>query len=106
MAGLVVTIAQCKGGAGKTTLAAQLAVSWRAAARRSTSSTSIRRAALPPGSICERYSSAERRSVSTLLRYPLARGAMVEDRPRETDVVVIDRPPHAETEGCGRRRWC
>jgi chromosome partitioning protein len=28
MAGLVVTIAQRKGGAGKTTLAAQLAVAW------------------------------------------------------------------------------
>ena len=28
MAGLVITIAQRKGGAGKTTLAAQLAVAW------------------------------------------------------------------------------
>src|SRR5215471_10498448 len=28
MVGLVITIAQCKGGAGKTTLATQLAVSW------------------------------------------------------------------------------
>ena len=28
MAGLVITIAQRKGGAGKTTLAAQLAIAW------------------------------------------------------------------------------
>jgi len=52
MAGLVITIAQRKGGAGKTTLAAQLAVAWLRQGLRIARSTSTRRAASQHGSIC------------------------------------------------------
>src|SRR6266481_2016250 len=99
MAGLVITIAQRKGGAGKTTLAAQLAVAW---ARRGTRVAALdidpqgslaawvdlRRAKLGPASLGFDFASL-----------PGWRAAQwIEDRARSADLVVIDNPPHAETE--------
>lgn len=99
MAGLVITIAQRKGGAGKTTLAAQLATAW---ARQG-----VRVAVLdidPQGSLAAWIDLRRARLGSEAMGFDFAalpgwRAAQwVEDRAREADMVVIDGPPHAETE--------
>ncbi len=99
MPGLVITIAQRKGGAGKTTLAAQLAVTWvRQGARVAVLDidpqgslaawVDLRRARLGPGAIGFDFAAL-----------PGWRAAQwIEDRARGADLVVIDGPPHAETE--------
>jgi chromosome partitioning protein len=99
MAGLVVTIAQLNGGAGKTTLAAQLAVAW---ARQG-----LRVAVLdidPQGSLAAWVDLRRARLPANAMAFDFAalpgwRAAQwIEDRARSADLVVIDCPPHAETE--------
>jgi chromosome partitioning protein len=99
MVGLVITIAQRKGGAGKTTLATQLAVAW---ARRG-----ARVAALdidPQGSFSTWVDLRRARLGAKAIGFDFAalpgwRAAQwVDDRVGSTDLVVIDAPPHAETE--------
>jgi chromosome partitioning protein len=99
MPGLVITIAQRKGGAGKTTLAAQLAVAWTQSGMRVAALdidpqgsfaawVDLRRSYLGKGAIGFEFSS--------LAGWRAAQ--WVEDRARAADLVVIDSPPHAETE--------
>jgi chromosome partitioning protein len=99
MAGVVITIAQRKGGAGKTTLAAQLATAWaRRGARVAlldidpqaslAAWVDLRRARLGAGAVGFDFAAL-----------PGWRAAQwIEDRQRGADFVVIDCPPHAETE--------
>jgi chromosome partitioning protein len=99
MAGLVITIAQRKGGAGKTTLAAQLAVAWgRQGARVAvldidpqgslTAWVELRRAHLGANAVGFDFAAL-----------PGWRAASwIEEQARHTDLIVIDNPPHAETE--------
>jgi chromosome partitioning protein len=99
MAGVVITIAQRKGGAGKTTLAAQLATEW--ARRRA-------RVALldidPQASLAAWVDLRRQRLGATSIGFDFAalpgwRAAQwIEDWRRSADFVVIDCPPHAETE--------
>ena len=99
MAGLVVTIAQRKGGAGKTTLAAQLAVAW--------AGQGFRVAGLdidPQGSLATWVGLRRGRLGEEAIGFefgalPGWRAAQwIEERARAADLVVIDCPPHAETE--------
>jgi chromosome partitioning protein len=99
MAGLVVTIAQRKGGAGKTTLAAQLAVAW--------AGQGFRVAGLdidPQGSLAAWVDLRRGRLGEEAIGFEFAalpgwRAAQwIEERARTADLVVIDCPPHAETE--------
>jgi chromosome partitioning protein len=99
MAGLVITIAQRKGGGGKTTLAAQLAVVW---ARQG-----LRVALLdidPQGSLAAWVDLRRTRLGVEPIGFEFAAlpgwraGQWIEDRARVSDLVVIDNPPHAETE--------
>jgi chromosome partitioning protein len=99
MAGLVITIAQRKGGAGKTTLAAQLAVAWaRQGARVAVLDID------PQGSLAAWIDLRRARLGTEAIGFDFAalpgwRAAQwVEDRAREADLVLIDGPPHAETE--------
>jgi chromosome partitioning protein len=99
MAGTVITIAQQKGGAGKTTLAAHLAIAWAGQGHR---------VALvdidPQGSLATWHSlRAERLGEDRIgLDFAAITGwrtaAEVERRARDHDIIVIDSPPHAETE--------
>jgi chromosome partitioning protein len=99
MAGLVITIAQRKGGAGKTTLAAQLAVAWLR--------QGLRIALLdidPQGSLAAWVDLRGARLGTEAIGFEFAalpgwRAAQwIEDQARLADLVVIDCPPHAETE--------
>jgi chromosome partitioning protein len=99
MVGLVITIAQRKGGAGKTTLATQLAVAWARGGARV--------AALdidPQGSFSTWVDLRRARLGAKAIGFDFAalpgwRAAQwVDDRVGSADLVVIDAPPHAETE--------
>lgn len=97
MSGTIFTIAQQKGGVGKTTIAAHLAVAW-ADANRSVAVLDID----PQGSMGEWLEARERRlgedntglSFRTASGWGARREAM--SLARDHDVVVIDTPPHAE----------
>lgn len=99
MAGRVITIAQQKGGAGKTTLAIHLAVTW-ARAGKSAAVVDID----PQGSLSAWYAAREEALGSgaaglTHLQISGWRTQREVERLAKThDVVVIDSPPHAETD--------
>jgi chromosome partitioning protein len=99
MTGLVITIAQRKGGAGKTTLAAQLAVAWvRCGARVAALDTD------PQGSLAAWVELRRARLGSDAIGFEFAAlpgwraTQWVEEQAHKADLVVIDNPPHAETE--------
>lgn len=95
----VFAIAQQKGGAGKSTLAAHLAVAWSRAGR-SVGLVDID----PQGSLSFWHRVREQRlgSGETGLDFADVTGwrtqKTVDDLARRNDIVVIDSPPHAETE--------
>jgi chromosome partitioning protein len=99
VAGRVFTVAQQKGGAGKTTLVAHLAVSWSERGRR------IAVIDIDPQASLTRWVEMRRAvrngaepgfSFVSLAGWRLA--AEAERLAREHDGVLIDSPPHAETE--------
>jgi chromosome partitioning protein len=98
MAGTVITIAQQKGGAGKTTLAAHLALAW--ASRKRVAVVDID----PQGSLAawfrlrqqELGASAVAIEVAAVTGWRVA--GEVERQARTHDIVLIDSAPHAETE--------
>ncbi len=98
MTGTTVTIAQRKGGVGKTTLAAHLAVAW--SGERSVAVLDLD----PQGSLGEWYEKREARlgtdATGLTFRTASGWGARREARmlARDHDIVVIDTPPHADYE--------
>lgn len=100
MTGHIVTVAQQKGGSGKTTLAAHLAVAWMLDAKRTVAILDTD----PQGSLGEWLERRESRlgEANTGLRFQTASGwgARRESRAlaRDFDIVVIDTPPHADRE--------
>lgn len=97
MAGRIITIAQQKGGAGKTTLAIHLAVAWSLAGQR-VAVVDID----PQGSLTEWHKVRAADGADTGLTHLQVSGwrtqKEVERLARDHDVVVVDSPPHAETE--------
>ncbi len=98
MAGKVFTVAQQKGGAGKTTLAAHLAIAW-AQLGRSVATVDID----PQGSLTRwhavRSAATGGKPGFTHIQINGWRTqAEVEKLVRSHDIVVIDSPPHAQTE--------
>ncbi len=99
MAAKVITVAQQKGGAGKTTLAAHLAVTFTAQ-NKSVAVVDID----PQQSLTHWYRLREARTgnagagllVSQIQGWRLK--AEVEKLARSHDLVIVDSPPHAETE--------
>ena len=99
MAGLVITIAQRKGGAGKTTLAAQLAVTW------AQSGAQVAMLDIDPqGSLAAWVELRRARLGANAVGFDFAAlpgwraASWIEEQARRADLIVIDNPPHAETE--------
>lgn len=102
MTGRIITVAQQKGGSGKTTLAAHLAVAWALAPEGG------RRVAIldvdPQGSLGEWLERREQRlgaaHTGVSFRTASGWGARRESRAlaRDHDLVIVDTPPHANTE--------
>lgn len=98
MAAKIITIAQQKGGAGKTTLAAHLALAWAAASRVAIIDID------PQASLATWFRLRRERlgalapgiEVAALGGWRVA--GEVERQARSHDIVVIDSAPHAETE--------
>jgi chromosome partitioning protein len=98
MAAIVLTVAQQKGGAGKTTLAAQLAAALAADRR-------VALLDIDPQKSLTRWNALrveQARAAAAGLTFADTAGwrlaAEIERLRREHDVVLIDSPPHAETE--------
>lgn len=100
MVARIITIAQQKGGAGKTTMAAHLAVAWAASGKRRIAIVDID----PQGSLTQWYKVRESRlgEGATNLTFASISGWRVRseiDRLKHThDVVIIDSPPHTDAE--------
>jgi chromosome partitioning protein len=92
--GIVITVAQQKGGAGKTTLAAHLAVAWAGEGRR------VAVLDIDPQASLSAW--GEQRGARDGLSIVKVTGwrtqAEVERQARDNDIVLVDSPPHAETE--------
>ena len=99
MAGRVITIAQRKGGAGKTTLAAQLAVAWaRQGAKVAVLDID------PQASLAAWVGLRRERLGDAAIGFEFAAvpgwraEQWIADSAREADLVVVDGPAHIETE--------
>lgn len=100
MVAKVITIAQQKGGAGKTTVAAHLAVAWAQSGKRKVAIVDID----PQGSLTQWYK--VRADVlgddNTSLTFAAISGWRVRseiDRLKHThDIIVVDSPPHTDAE--------
>jgi chromosome partitioning protein len=99
MTGNIITIAQQKGGAGKTTLAAHLALAWAVAGHR-VAVVDID----PQGSLQHWFERRSARRGGSAVGIEVAAitgwrvSAEVERQARSHDVVLVDSPPHAATE--------
>jgi chromosome partitioning protein len=99
MAGIIITIAQQKGGAGKTTLAAHLALAWAAAGRR-VAVIDID----PQASLSSWFRLRQQRRGDAVADIEVGAitgwrvNAEVDRQARSHDIVLIDSPPHAATE--------
>ncbi|MCC6306646.1 MAG: ParA family protein [Rhodobacteraceae bacterium] len=97
MAGHVITVAQQKGGAGKTTLAANLAVAWARAGRRVALLDTD-----PQGSLGRWFLARRERTGVPGLEFSTASAWGVsyecEKLRRDFDLVVVDTPPKADAD--------
>ena len=97
MAGSVITVAQQKGGAGKTTLVAHLAIAFRQLGNR-VAIVDVD----PQGSLTAWHAARTAALGESGLTHSQINGwrtaGEVDKLAREHDLVVVDSPPHAETE--------
>ena len=100
MDGNIITVAQQKGGSGKTTLSTHLAVAWAIEGGHSVAILDVD----PQGSLGEWFERREQRLGETetglVFRTASGWGARRESRAlaRDFDLVVVDTPPHADRE--------
>lgn len=98
MAAIVLTVAQQKGGAGKTTLAAQLAAALAADRRVAVLDIDPQRSLARWHALRKGAARAAAAGLTFSDSAGWRLGAEIERLRRDHDVVLIDSPPHAETE--------
>jgi chromosome partitioning protein len=99
MAGRVITIAQCKGGAGKTTLAAQLAVAWARQGAKLALLDIDPQASLSAWIGLRRSRLGDAAIGFEFAALPGWRAEQwIADHARAVDLVIVDGPAHIETE--------
>jgi len=98
MASTVITIAQQKGGAGKTTLAIHLALAWASWGRRVAILDIDPQASVSTWFGVRNSRRGTGAAIDTVAIGGWRVAAEVERQAREHDIVLIDSPPHAETE--------
>lgn len=105
MAAQVITVAQQKGGAGKTTMAAHLAIAWSGAGKTVAIVDIDPQASLATWFAMREASLSKtdaRAAVTAALTHHAIAGwrvaARVGELARDHDIVLIDSPPHADTE--------
>src|SRR5271170_6313657 len=99
MAGRVITIAQRKGGAGKTTLAAQLAVAWMRSGARVAVLDIDPQASLAAWVGLRRQLLGDKAVGFEFAALPGWRAEQwIGEHARDADFVIVDSPPHVETE--------
>ncbi|MFD2233974.1 ParA family partition ATPase [Phaeospirillum tilakii] len=94
----ILTIAQQKGGAGKTTLAAQLAVAWARAGRRVGLLDIDPQGSLAAWFALRRQALGEEDGLAFVQAAGWRLGTELDRLRADRDLVLIDSPPHAETE--------
>ena len=98
MAATIITIAQQKGGAGKTTLAIHLALAWAASGKRVAAIDIDPQASLSTWFQVRREKLGAAAAIEAVAVGGWRVAAEVERQARSHDIVLIDSPPHAETE--------
>lgn len=95
--GIIITVAQQKGGAGKTTLAAHLAVAWAGQGKTVAVVDIDPQASLSVWGEC-RTKEHGLNGIDFVKVTGWRTTGEVERRARDHDIVIVDSPPHAETE--------
>ena len=98
MAASIITIAQQKGGAGKTTLAAHLALAWAAHCRVAVVDIDPQASLAAWFKLRQERSGAARPAIEAAALGGWRVAGEVERQARSHDIVNIDTAPHAETE--------
>lgn len=98
MAARVITVAQQKGGAGKTTLAAQLSVAWAAAGHKVVAVDIDPQQSLTGWFTLRREVLGDASGPAVRQITGWRAGGEIERLARDHGIVVVDSPPHAETE--------
>jgi chromosome partitioning protein len=104
MSSVVVTVAQQKGGAGKTTLLVQLATAWRAAGRQVAIVDIDPQASLTGWARVREHQGPGLAELRLSMVGGWRLGVELDRLRREADIVLVDTPPHAETEAKGAIR--
>ncbi len=98
MSAVVVTVAQQKGGAGKTTLLVQLATAWRADGRRVAIVDIDPQASLTGWARVREHQGPGLADLRHAMVGGWRLGVELDRLRREADIVLVDTPPHAETD--------
>lgn len=98
MAGKIITIAQHKGGAGKTTIAAQLAAAFMKRGWRVATIDADPQGSLTMWSVTRNHRLADANTLTHVQATSWQVRREAERLSQENDIVIIDSPPHADSE--------
>lgn len=101
---MIVTVAQQKGGAGKTTLVVQLATAWRAAGNRVAIVDIDPQASLTGWARLREHEARDAPDLRLSMIGGWRLGVELDRLKREAEIILVDTPPHAESDAKGAIR--